>query len=278
MFFPCPHCQFLVAYHPHLRPLPADCPRCGGALEEPAAVAGEDAPAAQAVAAPARATAVEAGPASAADEPAQSAHAEPEPAPAAAPEPAPEPEPELVTGADPAAPSSSMPARAAASAARVQAPHLPARAARWQWPAVAALALLLPLQAALADRHRLAADPTWRPAMEALCGVLRCELPPWRAPGQFRMLHSQIRRNARDGVLRLDATFRNDARWPQPWPALQLALADADGRTLGSTVVAPAQYLGQQASASLAPGQSAQVSFAVREPEPGTVGFSLRFR
>ena len=56
------------------------------------------------------------------------------------------------------------------------------------------------------------------------------------------------------------------------------ALSDADGRVLGSAVFTPEQYLGAAPATRLAPGQSAQASFLVREPAPGTVAFSFEFR
>ena len=143
---------------------------------------------------------------------------------------------------------------------------------------IALLALLLGLQILLADRARLAADPGWRPVVENLCGALGCTLPAWHEPTAFLMLDRQIRPADTPGVLRVDATFRNDARWAQDWPALQLALSDADGRVLGSAVFTPEQYLGAAPATRLAPGQSAQASFLVREPAPGTVAFSFEFR
>ena len=143
---------------------------------------------------------------------------------------------------------------------------------------IALLALLLGLQILLADRARLAADPGWRPVVENLCGALGCTLPPWHEPTAFLMLDRQIRPADTPGALRVDATFRNDARWAQDWPALQLALSDADGRVLGSAVFTPEQYLGAAPATRLAPGQSAQASFLVREPAPGTVAFSFEFR
>ena len=42
MFYPCPHCQFLVTHHPQLRPLPADCPRCGRPLQEDVPATGDE--------------------------------------------------------------------------------------------------------------------------------------------------------------------------------------------------------------------------------------------
>ena len=283
MFFPCPYCQFLVNHHPQLRPLPHACPRCGRPLIEdgvslvdlessvpdaPDAEAASVAPAAPAasgslatllidppVAAP---VSIEADPT--AEENEEAATVEPVEAPPAS---EPEPAPAAATTA------STGPAFAAPTAAG---------RGRWRWPLIALLALLLGLQILLADRARLAADPGWRPVVENLCGALGCTLPAWHEPTAFLMLDLQIRPADTPGVLRVDATFRNDARWAQDWPALQLALSDADGRVLGSAVFTPEQYLGAAPATRLAPGQSAQASFLVREPAPGTVAFSFEFR
>ena len=283
MFFPCPYCQFLVNHHPQLRPLPHACPRCGRPLIEdgvslvdlessvpdaPDAEAASVAPAAPAasgslatllidppVAAP---VSIEADPT--AEENEEAATVEPVEAPPAS---EPEPAPAAATTA------STGPAFAAPTAAG---------RGRWRWPLIALLALLLGLQILLADRARLAADPGWRPLLENLCGALGCTLPAWHEPTAFLMLDRQIRPADTPGALRVDATFRNDARWAQDWPALQLALSDADGRVLGSAVFTPEQYLGAAPATRLAPGQSAQASFLVREPAPGTVAFSFEFR
>ena len=283
MFFPCPYCQFLVNHHPQLRPLPHACPRCGRPLIEdgvslvdlessvpdaPDAEAASVAPAAPAasgslatllidppVAAP---VSIEADPT--AEENEEAATVEPvEAPPASEPEPAPAAATTASTG-----PAFAVPTAAGRG--------------RWRWPLIALLALLLGLQILLADRARLAADPGWRPVVENLCGALGCTLPAWHEPTAFLMLDRQIRPADTPGVLRVDATFRNDARWAQDWPALQLALSDADGRVLGSAVFTPEQYLGAAPATRLAPGQSAQASFLVREPAPGTVAFSFEFR
>ena len=120
--------------------------------------------------------------------------------------------------------------------------------------------------------------PGWRPLLDTLCSTLGCTLPAWHEPGAFVMLDRQVRPAPQAGALRVDATFRNDARWAQDWPALQLALSDADGRVIGSQVFLPAEYLGAAPATQLSPGQSAQVSFLVQEPAPGTVEFSFEFR
>ncbi|WP_164280755.1 DUF3426 domain-containing protein [Stenotrophomonas indicatrix] len=150
---------------------------------------------------------------------------------------------------------------------------------RWHWLLVAALALLLLLQSVLADRARLAADAGSRPWIGALCNVLRCELPAWREPTALTMTSREIRPLPNQaGVLQIQASIRNDARWPQAWPDLRLSLSDADGRVIGTGVFTPAQYLGENpGAAALEPGQSARIAFRVQEPAASTVAFTFEF-
>ncbi|HVI25823.1 MAG TPA: DUF3426 domain-containing protein [Xanthomonadaceae bacterium] len=149
--------------------------------------------------------------------------------------------------------------------------------------AIAGLALLLVLQLLLADRARLAGDARWRPLLSTLCGALRCELPAWREPTAFTLLARDVR-PARQGVLHVTATFRNDARWPQPWPAVRLALQDVDGRTVGARTLRPDEYhprTGEGAritQSGLAPGQSARIAFDIVEPAGTAVAFTFDFR
>ena len=111
------------------------------------------------------------------------------------------------------------------------------------------------------------------------CDAIRCSLPPWREPAGFVMLaRDVIAVPDRGGVLRVQASFRNDARWAQPWPALVLTLSDADNRTLGSRRFEPRDYLGDApASSLLAPGQATQLAFDIVEPAPNVVAFDFRF-
>lgn len=166
-------------------------------------------------------------------------------------------------------PSSRSPSAHAASALRRRLPAV---------LVVIGLGLLLAVQIVLADRAQLAASAHWRPFAETACTLLRCRLPAWHEPEAFHMLSREVRALPdQPGVLQVRASFRNDARWPQAWPTLELALADADGRVLGRGRFAPAQYLGHPPGEMLLPGQSAQVDFRIREPATGTVAFDFRF-
>lgn len=145
--------------------------------------------------------------------------------------------------------------------------------------ALVALAVLLAGQLFFGERATLAARAQWRPLVAAACDVIRCTLPPWREPAAFVMLaRDVIAVPERPGVLRVQASFRNDARWAQAWPALVLTLSDADNRTLGTRRFEPRDYLGDKpASSLLAPGQASQLAFDIVEPAPNVVAFDFRF-
>jgi hypothetical protein len=150
----------------------------------------------------------------------------------------------------------------------------------WHWAALAVLAAALGIQMLIADRARLAQDALWRPVLEHLCGAVRCTLPAWHQPQAYTMLARDVKPvPGVPGVLQVRATFRNDARWPQRWPAVALSLADADGRVAGARVLVPDDYLeAGQRMTTLAPGQSGQMAVQVREPAGGVVAFTFAFR
>jgi Protein of unknown function (DUF3426) len=151
---------------------------------------------------------------------------------------------------------------------------------RWVPAVAAALALLLVLQLLLADRARLAADPQWRPVLETMCKALFCELPPWQEPKAFTLMQRDVRQHPSiPGALRVSATFRNDARWPQPWPQLRLTLADVNGRTAGERSFHVNEYLGGPPNqAELASGESATVAMDILEPAARIVAYDFSFR
>ncbi len=268
MFVPCPHCGFLIAQALKDGATPARCPRCRAALGD----AASSPP----------------GPATSPPDPAPSpdAAATPPPPssapPASAPAPAPQrPGPEGAGPAVVAPPATRTAARAhGPSFARVRIDQL---AAAPRWPAVLALlslSLLLAIQLLLAQRAELATRAAWRPLLDVACTVFRCELPPWHEPTAYVMLDRSVRPVPdQPGLLRVNASFRNDARWPQAWPTLLLTLSDADGRRVGQRAFRPDEYRREHApEETLSPGQSTTVAFEVVEPAAHIVAYSFDFR
>lgn len=291
MFMPCPHCGFLVAPILPAQATGPDgavqhCPRCDGALRvEPEPIDPMDSdPSASAESG----TPVADGEADRAD---------PETAPPGAVPASNAPEPDASL-ADRRADSADAVTSTAKSVARVAPPpaartrrppsfvraNTPTQRSRVAWPwytSIGALGLVLALQLLLAQRHELAASARWRPWVAGLCRSLPCAIPAWREPQAFTMLDRSVQPSAAmPGVLAVEANFRNDARWPQPWPTLVLSLLDVEGRQVGVRAFAPSEYRAGIAGADdlLAPGQSAMVRLQVREPTPRIVAFTFDFQ
>jgi len=312
MFINCRHCNTLVATDPASGLPPERCPRCAGVLRRPAPAAdtqaatdagtgrSPDAGKREPPPAPAATARAEIAPAPepvAADAPAPAAPpiiatAQPDASPAPAPEaPAVDAAPVVALPPAPGAPSPAPapPAPAAGAAATTGPPSAPEflgggaapallrAGGAWRQPAmIAVLLALLGLQIVLADRERLAADARWRPLVSGICGVLGCSVPPWREPQAFVLLAREVAPHPqRRDALRARASFRNDARWPQPWPRLLLTLSDVDGRAVAARAFTPDQYLGGAPSTPLvAPGQTVEIALEIREPSVETVSYA----
>ncbi|MDX1550920.1 MAG: DUF3426 domain-containing protein [Lysobacter spongiicola] len=145
---------------------------------------------------------------------------------------------------------------------------------------VSALLLLLCMQMLFAQRNELAASERWRPWVAGACGIAGCTLPAWREPEAYTMLSRSVTPSpGRPGVLEVEASFRNDARWPQQWPHLLLMLSDVNGRPVAQRTFTPDDYQEQvPGDGTLAPGQSASVRLEVVEPADPTVAFTFDFR
>jgi len=132
----------------------------------------------------------------------------------------------------------------------------------------------------MSPRARLAADAQWRPLVLSLCNVFGCDVPAWREPSAFTLLAREVRPHPQAaGALRVDATFRNDARWPQAWPRLLLTLSDVEGRPVAARAFDPREYLAEPAdAATLDSGGTARIRIDLREPAAATVSYSFDFR
>jgi hypothetical protein len=154
------------------------------------------------------------------------------------------------------------------------------RLRRIEWSAVAALSLLLLVQVVASDFDQLAAGAATRPWLQRACNLLHCSLPPWREPRALRMLQRDVHADPRHpGLLRISASFRNDARWAQPWPRLRIVLSDPDGRAIAARDFSASEYLGTGATTNgIASGQVAGIAFDVVDPSPRVTAFTFEFR
>jgi len=265
MFKPCPNCGFLVALIAG-REASQRCPRCGSALVTEGEMLDADPRFEDADEAAAPPRIVQSADVSTAD------HAAARPAYKTAPR-------QVCAQLAEAPAQHAKPAPPAPADGPSFTRHARPRGGRahWRgWLAVTALALLLALQLLLAQRDALARDAAWRPLVLRACGVLRCSVPAWHEPGAYAMLARGVRPNpARPGVLHATATVRNDARWPQAAPVVVLSLADVDGRVVGARAIAPDDY---GRSGEVAPGDSIDIAFDVREPAAHVESFDFQLQ
>lgn len=147
---------------------------------------------------------------------------------------------------------------------------------RWAWPLAIALLVLLLAQVLVGGRVALANDASTRPLAVAACRVFACSVPAWSDPSSLKIVDHRIHAAPdRQGVLVVDASFRNDARWPQAWPLLQLTLSDINGVPVAQGRYAATQYLAGAHAAVIGSGQTATVQLNVADPPQKAVSFDF---
>jgi hypothetical protein len=102
----------------------------------------------------------------------------------------------------------------------------------------------------------------------------------WRAPGAITLLNRDVRVHpVYQGVLLINATLINHAEHVQPFPDIQLALYDTDGRMTAFRQFTPGEYLDSSIpiSAGMTPGLPVHIVLEVTGPTRDAVSFEFRF-
>ncbi|AXK38340.1 DUF3426 domain-containing protein [Crenobacter cavernae] len=95
------------------------------------------------------------------------------------------------------------------------------------------------------NRTRIAAEvPELRPALEAACSRIGCDVP-W--PGDAEYIRTEWSELAfvpeHANLIQVSATLKNHARYPQAFPAMELTLKDNDDQVLVRRSFAASDYL-----------------------------------
>ncbi len=142
----------------------------------------------------------------------------------------------------------------------------PAPRRAWLWAFLSLLAAAGLLGQAYRARSELTMLlPELRPALEALCRGAGCEVPLPQNLQLVSMVSSDMHQDPeREGVVVFHALLRNDARFPQRFPVLQLTLT-YDGKPVTRRLLAPLEYLtGAGAAQRVAQGMPAGGEEALR--------------
>ncbi|WP_420996428.1 DUF3426 domain-containing protein [Cupriavidus sp. 30B13] len=154
--------------------------------------------------------------------------------------------------------------------ARARDPGPARRKRRLQKLAIAALAVAALAQVTFLARSQLSGQfPLLRPAFEALCAPLGCEVAPWRDIDALRIESSQLQKQDEESdAYLLAVTMRNQSRATVALPAIELVMTDLQDQLLLRKVLQPADYL-----------EPAQKAFATLGLRAGTeLPVRVRFR
>ena len=165
--------------------------------------------------------------------------------------------------------------------ASVARPERVSLAATLAWSAInLALIFILATQFVYFNRHDLAQQTEWRPALEEMCRYAGCDLPPQRDITKITLINRELRSHpAVANALLVTATLVNNAAFRQPYPMLQLSLSDFSGRTVAMRRFDPVEYMGKVADiqGGMRPGQPVEVSLELADPGKAAVGFEFSF-
>lgn len=154
----------------------------------------------------------------------------------------------------------------------------------WQglikWTVLSLLAaVVLVGQYAWFNFDHLARTAQWRPAYQQACQVLGCTLPNRTDINKLRGANLVVRshpdyRNA----LIVDAILFNEARYPQPFPDLELRFSALDGSPVASRRFKPSEYLQGDLSGmdSMPTNTPLHVSLEIVDPGDSAVNYNLR--
>lgn len=154
---------------------------------------------------------------------------------------------------------------------------------RRNWPFVlgtCVLLLSLAAQISYAERAVLLDDARTRPLLDRLCDSVGCRLPLRHDPATLELLSRDIRPHPSvPNALIISATLRNDATFPQAFPAVEVTLSDLDENRIAMRRFSPQEYLGDTRSLShgLAAGGTAALVFEVADPGKNAVAFEFKF-
>ena len=149
-----------------------------------------------------------------------------------------------------------------------------------KWTSLSAIALFaLVGQYAFFNFDDLARNPQWHPMYQQACGILGCQLPSRSDITQVRGTNLVIRSHPDyANALIVDAILFNEAKYPQPFPELELSFSALNGGPVASRRFTPQEYLqGELRGMDTMPVRTPlHISLEVVDPGDKAVNYNLR--
>lgn len=145
--------------------------------------------------------------------------------------------------------------------------------------ATALLAFLLAGQLIFLLRGAISlAVPGLQPSLAALCEIVGSEIPLPRRADLLTIEASDLQSEpGRATLLTLQTTVRNQARYAQAYPAIELSLTDINDKVIARRVLFPAEYLAPSApeASSFAAGSAIDVRLRLETRPIEAAGYRL---
>lgn len=142
------------------------------------------------------------------------------------------------------------------------------------------LIVLLVAQYVYFTRDDLARYPELRPSLEAMCGVMGCEIPLMRDVKRISLVNRELRSHpGAANALLVKATLINNAPFPQPYPVLQLSLSNVTGQVVAMRRFQPVEYLGKTINLKegMVPQKPVDVVLELVDPGQNAISFEFEF-
>lgn len=124
-------------------------------------------------------------------------------------------------------------------------------------------------------------NPQIRPVYEFLCPKLGCRLPDMRDLDKMVSKNLVVRANPEvASALLVDAIIVNEAKFPQPFPDIELRFSALDGSPVKTHVYHSADYLAGELKGvrMIAPMTPVHIALDVEDPGPQAVNYEMAFR
>lgn len=142
------------------------------------------------------------------------------------------------------------------------------------------LIVLLAAQYVYFTRDDLARYPALRPSLEAMCGMVGCEIPLMRDVKRISLVNRELRSHpGAANALLVKATLINNAPFPQPYPMLQLSLSNVTGQVVAVRRFQPVEYLGKTINLKegMVPQKPVEVVLELVDPGQNAISFEFEF-
>ncbi len=146
------------------------------------------------------------------------------------------------------------------------------------WFGALLLLVLLAAQVAYFYAQQLARDARLRPWLALYCEKTGCDIKPPRGALPIDLAQTAVAPHPRyENALRLSAVLVNRANTMQPYPLMEVALTDSEGKLLARRPFTPAQYLLAPATTNgLTPNVAVRAQIDVTNVDGRAVGYEIR--